>query len=121
MEISSHILIRQNYQSHNKPGGVCTYHKKCLAWRVLSMQLLQECITFQLEIGDKICNFVSLYKSLRHSHDEFEFTNFELSLGSLFQNKLFLVLADGDFLPNQKSSIAMTKIQSDRKCNQNVT
>ena len=44
-----------------------------------------ECINFELKIGDKLCNFISLYRSPSQSQDEFEnfSENFERNLDNL--------------------------------------
>ena len=39
--------------------------------KVIDIQYLQECINFLLIIGDKLCLFISLYRSPNLSHDEF--------------------------------------------------
>ena len=38
----------------------------------LSIHYLQERINFELKIGDKFCNFISLYRSSSQTQDEFE-------------------------------------------------
>ena len=61
-------------------------------------------ICFELKIGDKTCNFLSLYRSPSQSQDDFETfrENLELNLENLMQRNPFLVVAVGDF--NAKSS-----------------
>ena len=70
----------------------------------LKNQYLQETISFKLKIGEKTCNFLSVYRSPRQSQDDFEtFTeNLELNLENLMQRNPFLIMAIGDF--NAKSS-----------------
>ena len=70
----------------------------------MSIHYLQECINFELKIGDKLCNFISLYRSLSQSHDEFEkfSEDLEKNLDNLLQNNPFLVVIIGDF--NVKSN-----------------
>ena len=70
----------------------------------MSIHYLQECINFKLKIGDKLFNFISLYRSPSQSQDEFEkfSENFQRSLDGLLQNNPFLVVVIGDF--NVKSS-----------------
>ena len=72
LEISGYNLIRPDHPSNNKRGGVCIYYKNFLPLRVLSVQFLQECINFELNIDGKICNFISLYRSPRQNQEEFE-------------------------------------------------
>ena len=57
---------------------------------------LQE--SFQLQVGSKICKFVSLYQSPSQTSDEFEkFTdNFELTLDNLAESNSDLIIVLGD-------------------------
>ena len=64
-------LINSDHLSNNKRSGVCIYYKNFLPLRVLSVQYLQEYTNFELNIGCKICNFVSLYRSPSQTQDEF--------------------------------------------------
>ena len=59
---------------------------------------MQECIVFELKIGNKFCKIVCLYGSPNQSQDEFEtFTNnSELILDTIFERNPFLVIALGD-------------------------
>ena len=56
-------------------------------------------VCFELNIGDKTCNFLSLYRSPSQSQDDFEsFTeNLELNLENLVQMNAFLFVAIRDF------------------------
>ena len=73
--------------------------------RVFGIQYLNECINFELKIGDKLCTFVALYRSRSQSQDNFEtfIDNFELNLETLSQKNPFLLVAIGDF--NAKAKI----------------
>ena len=62
LAISGYNLIRSDHPSDNKRGGVCIYYKNVLPLRVVSVQYLQECINFELNIGGKICNFYFFIK-----------------------------------------------------------
>ena len=61
-------------------------------------------MSFALQIGDKICKFVALYRSPSQSQDSFETfaDNFETTLELLTQKNPFLLTVIGDF--NAKSS-----------------
>ena len=72
LEISGYSLVRSDHPSNNKRGGVCVYYKNFLPLRVLDIQYLHECINFELKIGDKICNFVALYRSPSQTQDKFD-------------------------------------------------
>ena len=70
-----------------KTGGVCFYYKYSLPLKVIDASYLRECIKFDVEIGDKTCNFVNIYRSPSQTKDEFEnFTqNLELNFGTHFK------------------------------------
>ena len=56
-------------------------------------------MTYEIKLGDEICNFVSLHSSPNQSEDDFEnfFNNFELTLDALSETNPFLTVAIGDF------------------------
>ena len=80
------------------------YYKNCLPLKVLDIRFLHKSTAFDLRIGNKLCSFISFYRSPNQSYDDFEsfLDNFELTLDTLTQNKPFLMVALGDF--NAKSS-----------------
>ena len=98
LAISGYNFISSDRSSNNKRGGVCIYYKNVLPLRVLSIQYLQESINFKLDIGGKICNFISLYRSPSQTQDEFEkfIDNLEFNLETLGQNNPFLIVLTGD-------------------------
>ena len=60
-------------------------------------------INFEIKIGDKVCNFISLYRSPSQTLDNFKTfsKNFELNLENMVQRNPFVVVITGDF--NAKS------------------
>ena len=92
-------LVRADHPSNAKKGGVCIYFKNSLPLKVLDIQLLQECINFEIKIADKTCNFISLYRSPSQSKDEFESfaDNLELNLDSIVHRNPYLIVVLGDF------------------------
>ena len=72
LKISGDNLIRSDHPSNNKGGGICIYYKHFLPSRILIVQYLQECINFEIKIGDKVCNFISFNRSTSPTLDEFE-------------------------------------------------
>ena len=66
---------------------------------------MQECINFEIKVKDKLCNFISLYRSPNQSQDNFEsfINNLEYNLDSFMVNNPFLTVILGDF--NAKSSL----------------
>ena len=97
-------MVRADHPANSKCGGVCMYYKNCLPLKVLDIRFLHESIVFELRIGDKLCSFISLYRSPNQSYDDFVsfLDNFELTLDTLAQKNPFLTVALGDF--NAKSS-----------------
>ena len=89
-----------------KHGEVYIYYKT-FEWlfplKIIDIQYFQECIHFQLIIGDKICHFIMLYQSSNQSHDEFSLfiKNLEFDLNKATTYNSFLVIVLGDF--NAKS------------------
>ena len=77
----------------------CLHLTHFLPFKVLDIQLIQECINFERKIADKICNFVSLYRSPSQSKDEFEsFANYlELNLDSIVHRNPYLIVVLGNF------------------------
>ena len=65
---------------------------------------MNECIAFEIKLGDKICNFVSLHRSPDQSENDFENScnSFELTLDAVSATNPFLIVAIRDF--NAKSS-----------------
>ena len=85
LEIPGYNLFRSDHPSNNKRGGVCIYYKASLPVRVIDICFLQECIIFEVMIGDKQCNFVALYRSPSQDQDEFDSfsKNLEITLDKL--------------------------------------
>ena len=104
LQIPGYTLIRSDHLSNTKRGGVFIYYKSSLPLRVINTGYLPECLSFELQIGDKICNLVAFYRSPSQSQDDFETfaDNFETTLELLAQKNPFLLTAIGDF--NAKSS-----------------
>ena len=91
--IPGYNLVRSDHPSNNKRGGVCIYFKASLPLRVIDICFLQECITFEVMIGDKQCNFVALYRSPRQNQDESDSfsKNLEITLDKLALNNPFML------------------------------
>ena len=68
-------------------------------YQVCDISLLDECINFELEIVDKLCRFVALYRSPSQTQDDFlSFSqNFELTLEKLSENNPTYLQLFGDF------------------------
>ena len=74
-------------------------NKNFLPLKVIDIQYLQDCINFEINLGEKICNFIVLYRSPSQSQDDFEtfLKNFELNLDTISANNPFLTVVLGDF------------------------
>ena len=61
--------------------------------------LSSRCISFEVKIGDKTCNFISLYRSPTQTKDEFEnlIKNLEINLEHIANKSPFLIVVLGDF------------------------
>ena len=55
LKIPGYIMYRVDHPSDIKRGGVCIYYKTMLPLNVLSANFLQECINFEVSIGNKKC------------------------------------------------------------------
>ena len=92
-------LLRADRLSDTKRGGVCIYFKESLPIRLYNVSYLNECICVEIMISNKLCNFISLYRSPSQSSDEFEnFSyNLDLTLEAFTQKNPFLTVIIGDF------------------------
>ena len=61
--------------------------------KVTDVSYLQECINFEVKIGDKTRNFVSLYRSPSQTKDQFEkfIKNLEINLEHIANKSPFLL------------------------------
>ena len=99
LEIAGYTLIRVDHPSSTKRGGVCIYYKHSLAFKLLDICYLEECINFEISFGGKLCNFISLYRSASQPIDAFEKfpDNFELNLEKVTNKNPYLIAILGDF------------------------
>ena len=83
----------------HKSGDRCIYFRNFLPPKILSIHYLQESVSFELQVGSKICKFFSLYRSPRQTSDGFEklTNNFELTLDTLAESNSHLIVVPGDF------------------------
>ena len=98
------IMYSVDHPSDVKRGRVCIYYKTVLPLKVLSTNFLQECINFEVSIGNKICQFIHLYGTPSQSQDKFYdfLTKLDMNLDDFFNSNLFLTTVIGDF--NAKSN-----------------
>ena len=58
LTFAGYNLVRANHSSNTKRDGDCIYCKNTLAFRLLNIHYLNECINFEVLLGGKICNFI---------------------------------------------------------------
>ena len=59
MVIPGYDLYRAVHPYNVKRGEICIYYKNLLSLKVTNIQYLKECINFEMQIGYKLCNFVT--------------------------------------------------------------
>ena len=98
LKIAGYNLIWADHPSNTKRGGVCIYYKHSLAFKLLNIHYLKECMNFEISFGGKICNFISLCRSPSQSSDTFEdfADNLELNLDKIANKSPYLLNALGD-------------------------
>ena len=70
LEIQGYELVWSDHPSQHKRGGACIYFRNSLLLKILNIHYLQESISFELQVGSKICKFVSLYRSPSQTSDD---------------------------------------------------
>ena len=92
-------MILSDHPSKKKRGGIYIYYKNFLSLKFNGVRLLDECIAFDLIISNKLCSFVTLYRSSSQSQDDFATfsDNFEMTLDLVSRKNPFLLVVLGDF------------------------
>ena len=108
LQISGYNLVRSDHPFSSKRGRVCICYKNYLPLRIISVNYLSECINFEITIGNKICNFIILYRSSSQNQDDFLAfkDDLEMNLETLAQRNPLLTVVIGDFNANQKIGAA---------------
>ena len=104
LQIPGYSSVRADHPSNTKRGGVLLYYKSFLPIKLIDVNYLNECISFELRIGGKVCKFLTLYRSPSQNRDEFEtfLDNLELNFDHMADKNPYLMVALGDF--NAKSN-----------------
>ena len=99
LELPAYNLVRADNPTNTKRGGVCIYYHNSLPLKVIYIQILNECISFEIRISRKLCSFLCLYRSPSQTQDIFETfaDNFELTFDSVINKNQFLIVALDDF------------------------
>ena len=103
LQISGYNLVPSDHPLNSRRGGVCIYYKNYLPLQIISVNYLSECINFEIVIGNKICNFITLHRLPSQNQDDFQTSvdNLKMNLETLAQRNPFLMVVVGDF--NAKS------------------
>ena len=99
LEISGYNLVRSDHPLNSKRGGVCIYCKNYLPLQIISINHLSESINFEIMIGNKICNFITLHRLPSQNQDDFQASidNLKTNLETLAQRNPFSMVVIGDF------------------------
>ena len=99
-DLPGYNIVRAKHPSNTEKGGVSICFKNSLPLKVLDIQLLQECIHFEIKIADKTYNFISLHRSPSQSKDESESfaDNLELNFNSVALRNPYLIVVLGDLM-----------------------
>ena len=91
--------------------------------RVINIGYLNECLTLELTVGDKTCNFLVLYIFPCQFPDEFETfsDNFEMTLDILGQKNPFLMTTIGDFNAKSKNWYSQDKTSFEGRTTEIIT
>ena len=105
-------LVHSDHVSNKNLGGICICYKASLLVRVINICFLQECMTFEAMIGNKQCNFVTLYSSLSKNQDEFGSSSkkFEITLDKPALNNPFMPVVIGDLNAKSKKWYPLDRI-----------
>ena len=60
LQIPGYSSVRADHPSNTKRGGVLLYCKSFLPIKLIDVNYLNECISFELRIGGKVCKFLTL-------------------------------------------------------------
>ena len=89
LEILGYNLIQSNHPSNINLDGVCIYYKFPVPLRVLNIHYLKQSISFEVKVGDTLCNFISLYRYPSQTQKEFEKFSENLERNLVVPKQLF--------------------------------
>ena len=91
VQVAGYTLVCAGNRNNTKRGGVCIYYINSISLKVLDIQLLNECINFEINIDGKACNFLCLYRSPSQTRGTFQkfANNLELTLHALTDDTPF--------------------------------
>ena len=94
LKIPSRSLSKADHPSNSK--SICLTQ---FLLRLLDIHYLQKCINFEIGLGEKMCNFISLNKSPSQSKDILESfgDDLQLNLNSITVKNPYVIVLLGDF------------------------
>ena len=67
LEIPGYNLIHADHPSDNRRGGVCVYYKNTLPLKLVNINYLQECLNFEIKIGNKyVISYLCIIHLVNH-------------------------------------------------------
>ena len=112
LDLTGYNLVRTNHHpSNTRKCGICINIKDYLPLKLSNIQYLQESINLEIIIGDKKCNFISLYRSPCLSNDNFEpfADNTELNLHVIAPTSPYLTALLGDYNAHTQTGTVLVK------------
>ena len=109
LRILDYNVVPPDHLADTNRGGICLYYKTCFSFRVLDIQCLNECINFELKIGNKLFPYVNLYRSSNQSQDNFEMyiDNVMFNLETFSRKNPYPFVVIGGLTQNQRLGTAM--------------
>ena len=121
--IPGYTLVRCDHPTDSKRGGVCVYFKSILPIKVLDINFFSESVNFELEIDEKMCSFLALYRSPSQTPDQFDefMKNFEINLDYVANKNPFLIVVIGDFNAKSENWFKSSKTTHEGKAIESLT
>lgn len=71
-KVTTYTLFYCDHPSNTKHGGVCLCCRNSFLLRAIKSDYLHKYMSFEVQIIDKTCNFIALYRSPSQFQDDFE-------------------------------------------------
>ena len=104
LNIDGYNIVRLDYPSISKRGGVCCYFKESLPIRILKITPMAECLVLEMLHNNKLVIISAIYGSPSQSSQEF--AQFEILFSQLLNDitskRAFFSVILGDFNARSK-------------------
>ena len=60
LDIPGYNIVRAEHPANTERGGIYIYFRKSVPLTILDIHSLHECINYEMRIGNKVCNCISL-------------------------------------------------------------